>query len=242
MSPLTGYKLRIIIICLFLWFGVLLQVRAQDNADLELRGTYTLQHYITKYRFWFRNDIGIRRSFDHDPFAMFLLRPRAIIELGSIVDLHPGIDFRYSNYLNSVNTFEIRTWEGVSIHWPDVGRIMFEHFYRFEQRFHWTDGENEEETGLRSRYRLNMRIPLNNRSLIDKTWFLDLQGEIFIPHDEEIQEFYTSRMRFGTIVGYRRSLKWRFQLAGYFESGWNTVTDERTVNHYIIEARVRTSL
>jgi len=222
--------------------GFHVQARAQDNADLELRTNYTIQNYITRFRFWIRNDIGIRQSFDNDPFTMFLYRPRAIIELGNIVDIIPAVDFRYSYYSGLGNTFEIRTWEGISVHWPDVGRIMFVHLYRFEQRFHWTEGEREEETGFRSRYRLNMRIPLNNPTLADQTWFLDMRGEIFLPHDEGIQELYSSRMRFGTLIGYRHNIKWRFQLAGYFESGWNTYTDERTVNHYIIEARVRTSL
>ena len=68
-------------------------IRAQeDNGDLEMRGTYSLQKYIAKYRFWFRNDVGIRKTFDNDPFRMVLIRPRAIIELGNIVDFHPAID------------------------------------------------------------------------------------------------------------------------------------------------------
>lgn len=213
----------------------------EDNGDLELRGTYSLQKYITKFRFWFRNDVGIRRTFDNDPYRMFLIRPRAIIELGSIVDFHAAIDFRFKNYSFSANTFELRTWEGISLHWPDVGRVRFDHFYRFEQRFHRIDGVKEEELSLRSRYRLNMRIPINNRSLLDKTYYVDVRGEVFLPHDEGIEEYFASRMQFGTIIGYHLNIKWRFMLSGYFETGWNEVADERSVDHYIIAASIRTS-
>lgn len=108
---------------------------AQENAHFESWYTYSARHYVTKHRFWIRNDIGLKRSFDENRSTMFLIRPRMIINLGNIVEFHPAVDFRFSYYPNTINTIELRTWQGLRVHWPDIGRVMFDHFYRFEQRF-----------------------------------------------------------------------------------------------------------
>jgi len=213
---------------------------SQEEAQVELRSTYTHQHYISKYRFWIRNDIGLRHYFEENPYSMFLLRPRAIIELTGLVDFHPAVDFRYSVHPGLLNTFELRTWQGVSLHWPDVGRVMFDHFYRFEQRFYWTEGIRDEEIGLRSRYRLRMQVPFNNRIITDHTYFMALRGEVFIPHDKEIEELFASLLRIGMNIGYNQNSKWRYQLTGYFDAGRNTLEDERKVSKFIVELSIRT--
>ena len=218
------------------WF--FLHISAQDQSS-ELRTTYTHQHFISKYRFWIRNDIGFRQFFEEDPYTMMSLRPRVILELTGILDLHPGIDFRFSHYPSLPNTLEIRTWQGLSLHWPDVGRIYFTHFYRFEQRFYWTEGSKEEDLGLRSRYRLQMRVPLNNRILSDKTFYTDIRGEIFIPHDDEIQEIFASQLRVGLNLGYQQNRKWRYQITGYIDAGRNTLEENIRATNYIIELSVR---
>jgi len=177
--------------------------------------------------------------FQEDPYTMMLLRPRVILELTDIFDLHPGIDFRYSHYPGLPNTLEIRTWQGLSLDWPDVGRVHFTHFYRFEQRFYWTEGSKEEDLGLRSRYRLQMRIPLNNRTLSDKTFFTDIRGEIFIPHDDDIQEIFAPQLRVGLHLGYQQNRRWRYQIAGYFDAGRNTLEENIRTTNYILELSVR---
>lgn len=227
------------VIGLVLFTSLSVSVQGQDKADLELRTSFSHQHYLSRLRFWLRNDVNLRQSFGDEPQSMFFLRPRAIIELGSSVELLPGIDFRYTYNRDNASTLEIRTWQGINAHWPDIGRVMFDHLYRFEQRFHWIEGTKDEQTGLRSRYRLNMRIPLNNSTMLDKTCYMDVRCEIFLPHDDEIQELHTSRMQFGILLGYKQSSKWRYYLSGYFDTGWNTLDDSRTVNRYITEFTAR---
>ena len=170
---------------------------------------------------------------------MYLLRPRAIIELADIVDLHPGVDFRLATYAELPSTFEIRTWQGLVVSWPDVGRFMFDHFYRFEQRFYWTDGAKEEDIGFRSRYRLRMRVPFNKRTITNGAVFMDLRGELYLPHDEEIGELFATLIQVGAALGYQQNNRWRYQLIAYFDGGRNTLEDERTVTRSILEFRVR---
>ena len=220
--------------------GFIAPVIAQQGLQSELRTTYTHQHFISKYRFWIRNDVGLRHYFEENPYNMVLLRPRAIIELTNSIDFQPGVDLRMSFYPDLLNTLELRTWQGVSADWPDVGRVMFDHFYRFEQRFYWTEGDRDENIGLRSRYRLRMRIPLNNRTVTERTYFIDLRGEVFFPHDKEIEEPFASLLRVGMNWAYNQNSKWRYQLKSYFDAGRNTFEDERKVSRFIVELSVRT--
>ena len=225
---------------LFLSFFTL-NVFSQDNAHFESWNTYIGRKYVSKHRFWYRTDLGIRPSFDTDRSTMYLLRPRFIINLWSVAEFVPAVDFRFSHYYESENTFEIRTWQGLKLHWPDVGRVMFDHFYRFEQRFHWLEGMERDKISLRSRYRLNMRVPLNRRAITDNTFYSDLRAEAFLPHDDGVQETYASTIRVGLAIAYRQNSKWQYQLIGYFDGGKNSREDERSASRYMIEARVRTT-
>ena len=216
-------------------------VFSQDNAHFESWNTYIARKYITKNKFWYRTDLGIRPSFDQEPSTMFLLRPRFIMSIANLAEFIPAVDFRYSVYPQDVNTFEIRTWQGVRVHWPDVGRVMFDHFYRFEQRFHWLEGREREKISLRSRYRLNMRIPLNRRAITDNTFYSDVRGEVFLPHDDGITETFASTLRVGLALAYRQNDKWMYQLIGYFDGGKNAREENLSASRYMLEARVRTT-
>jgi len=214
---------------------------AQGNAHFEPWITFTTQQYLKKVRFWFRNDVSIRPAFDDDFNTTYLVRPRAIFDAGSLLDLHAAVDFRYTRYTELENTFEIRTWEGVALHWPDIGRVKFDHFYRFEQRFHMTKGFERDHRALRSRYRFNMRIPLNNTSTTDHTYFTNVRAEAFIPHGENIEESWASTFRLGLAFGYNKDNKWRYQLIGYVDRGRDAIEDSAQANRYILEAKVQLS-
>ena len=61
---------------------------------------------------------------------------------------------------------------------------------------------------------------------------MDLSGEVFLPHDKEIEELFASLMRIGLNIAYNQNSKWRYQLTGYFEAGRNTLEDERKVSMF----------
>ena len=241
LHSLSNHKVAFIIISLLIlaWFCV--PAEAQENAHYELWNTYSTRHFVSKYRFWLRNDFGINHSFDEESSTEYLIRPRLIINLGNIVEFHPGIDFRFSHFPKSDNTFELRTWQGLLVHWPDIGRVMFDHFYRFEQRFFWIEGIPQEDFSLRSRFRLNTRLPINNYAITDNTFFVDFRGEIFLAHDNGVKEKFASTVRLGINLGFRQNAKWRYQLTGYIDGGKNAQSDNRTATRYIMEASVRTT-
>ena len=66
---------------------------AQEDPHFELRTNFVHQHYLSKGGFWIRNDVGYRHYFEETPASMLLLRPRAVIELTGIVDVHLAGDW-----------------------------------------------------------------------------------------------------------------------------------------------------
>jgi len=85
-----------------------------------------------------------------------------------------------------------------------IGRVGVQHRYRFEQRF------VEEDFRLRFRYFLSLNLPLNNKQLIDKTFYLSAYNELFINTKDTI--FDRNRLYGG--VGYKLNKFIRFEL-GY---------------------------
>ncbi len=239
MRALFNRKSTILIVCFFSMGGFSNLLRAQDGAHFEPWATFTTQRFIKKAGFWYRNDFSIRPAFDDDFNVLFMVRPRAIVDIGNILDFHAAIDFRYTHYTELENRIEIRPWEGLQLHWPDFGRVRFDHFYRFEQRFHWKEGFERDKISLRSRYRLKMHIPLNNTRTTDHTYFTNVSAEAFIPHGETFEESYASTFRLGFVLGYNHDKKWRYQLDFYLDRGRNTEEDSAEASRFIVEVRTR---
>lgn len=84
------------------------------------------------------------------------------------------------------------------------GRFRLQHRYRFEQRF------IEDSFSMRLRYFLALNIPINNKELIDKTWYVSTYNEIFLNTENPI--FDRNRLYGGLGYGLNRNL--RFEI-GY---------------------------
>lgn len=234
----TKHTLKITLLLIALCIFSCINVHAQVGHS-ELWGTYSTRKYLSEKRFWIRNDYSIRTSFTTEPATALLLRPRAILNVGNYLELVPAVDFRYSIYPELPNIMEIRTWEGISLNWPQIKRIMFDHFYRFEQRFYITEGSANDDIGLRSRYRLRMRLPINKRAITEKTFYTDLQFEAFIPHDDNIDELFANTIRLGVVAGYNHNPSWRYILTFYVDRGRNNFNDDVTNDRAIISLLVR---
>ncbi|MCB2377221.1 DUF2490 domain-containing protein [Hymenobacter sp. BT635] len=77
-----------------------------------------------------------------------------------------------------VNT-EKRLWQQLVLN-QFLDRLKIEHRYRVEQR--WLTYRAEDSTAFRQRlrYRLNAFLPLNNKTVTDRTVFLSVYDEIFL--------------------------------------------------------------
>lgn len=74
-------------------------------------------------------------------------------------------------------SIENRIWQQFILK-NKIKRFNFEHRYRLEQR--WVSRNNFTDYLNRVRYRLLLTIPINNKVLKDKTFFLSFYDEIFL--------------------------------------------------------------
>ncbi len=113
---------------------------------------------------------------------------------------------------------EKRLWEQLVIN-QYLARLKFEHRYRVEQRwFSFRDGA--ESFRNRIRYRLNMFVPINNRTVTDKTVFISVYDEIFLNPIGPVFE----RNRFYAGVGYQFDSHWVLQAGVVNQTNYNSAT------------------
>lgn len=126
-----------------------------------------------------------------------------------------GYGFIHSqNYVegleDKVSTDEHRVFQQF-ITRQNAGRVSFQHRYRFEQR--WVENQ---DFRLRFRYFLSVNVPINNKTMVDNTWYASAYNEIFINNNGIL--FDRNRLYGG--MGYRLNSKFRFEL-GYMNQFLN---------------------
>ncbi|MVM32121.1 DUF2490 domain-containing protein [Spirosoma sp. HMF4905] len=173
-------------------------------AELQARSNGTFSQY-------FYNELKAGVSYDLDKnFSLMVAGGRYATY--DYQDLSTG----------PLNT-EKRLWEQLIIN-QYLSRLKFEHRYRIEQRwFTYRDGTTPYRN--RIRYRMNMFVPLNNRTITDKTAFLSLYDEIFV--NPLGPTFERNRLYAG--VGYQFDQHWIIQLGLINQTNYNPATFESGV-------------
>ncbi|WP_394759134.1 DUF2490 domain-containing protein [Flavobacterium sp.] len=95
------------------------------------------------------------------------------------------------NFENPIQNKEIRTWIQINMKNP-LEFLTFEHRYRAEQRYTNNGYRN------RFRYRLGVQIPINNKTIEAKTFYVSLWNELFFTNKEP----YFERTRLFIGCGY----------------------------------------
>lgn len=86
-----------------------------------------------------------------------------------------------------------------------IGRVNVQHRYRFEQR--WIENQ---DFRMRFRYFLALNVPINNKEMIEKTFYISSYNEIFLNHKYNV--FDRNRLYGG--VGFKLNKLARFEI-GY---------------------------
>lgn len=155
----------------------------------------------------------------YDQFHYYEYKAGGTYKVSSNFSLTSGIG-SYNTYSEGGNfelpsqNKEIRTWLQVNMKNP-LKFMTFEHRYRTEQRFTTNGYKN------RFRYRLGATIPLNNKEVVPKTFYLSAWNEIFFTNNEPFFE----RNRFYLGCGYELSEKIAIQ-TGYIHQFDYKINDE----------------
>jgi len=82
-----------------------------------------------------------------------------------------------------------------------INRFYFKHRYKVEQQY--TDLGNKYKLSHRFRYRLAVNIPLNNKTITDKTFFLSFFDELFLNFGKNANGYYFNQNWAYLGVGYK---------------------------------------
>lgn len=168
-----------------------------QNKDIETDEQLWLG-YFGNYRFgnkigiWFDAHYRTRNSFVKDN-RMFILRPGFTYFIKEKIRLTLG--YSYNHYFPGENHQHIyrpehRPWQQLQIIMP-YENVRLMQWLRLEQRFRrkikdadeWAAGYN---FNYRIRHNVMLSIPLNHKTMQDKTWFALLNNEVFINLGKEI--------------------------------------------------------
>ncbi|WP_297792028.1 DUF2490 domain-containing protein [uncultured Eudoraea sp.] len=207
-------KLAVILILLTVYNGA-----AQETGEDKL-GAWYMYFGINKIsdRFSIHSEAQFRYYETTSNFNQMLLRvglnyhisPEAIATIGyGYIDT----DNSFEDIPNQNNLFENRLFEQFILK-NKVWELLFEHRFRFEQRF--LHSGSTTDTQHRARYRLQITLPLTN------TFFLNFYDEIFL----NLQDDIFNQNRLYAALGINVLENFSVQL-GYLKNHFNTTNFDR---------------
>ena len=175
----------------------------QENAWYMYFGTFKVNPKLSVH-----GEIQLRRSgLIKDPQQLLLrtglnyhLNKNVIATVGyGFIDTHP-----YGKQPVAKRFIEHRLWQQLILNHSE-SRFLFNHRYRQEQR--WLETplavDNDFNYVNRSRYRLMVNIPLNNRTLEKGTLFLSIYDEIFLNFGKNVNRNIFDQNRIYAAIGFQ---------------------------------------
>jgi len=143
-----------------------------------------------------------------------LLRIGVNYKINDVLSITPGYDwaltYPYGEQAVAAPFNEHRIFEQFNLK-TNFGRFYVDHRYRYEQRFLENssyDNDHEIVHGgyrfrQRLRYQLSVTIPINHKTLEDKTFFFKVSDEAFMNFGKGTGANYLDQNWFFALVGYR---------------------------------------
>ena len=204
----------------------------EKTEEFQISSNYGINHFHENKYLISNVDINYIRVFSEINGSQFSISPSFTFKLFQYVELKQTFDFWYNKLDGKYDYFELRPFQTLSFSTLDIWRVSFEPIYKLEERFFFKDGENNFE--FRSRFKMNMLIPINNKAIHDKTFFVNFSGEIYLPH-KKTPDFNTNRYRLGASIGYKFNFKWKIKFDYYIDNGWEVNTASYTLDDHVFQ-------
>jgi hypothetical protein len=195
-----------------LWGNVVLDFPAGDGLLFELDIEPKVQYSGSET--W--------RAFDLTPAAEF--------PLNRWIELVGEAGIGKTRQSNAVTSKELTPRAGIRFHFLNnlrtmlpgrhrLGRVGIANLSRVEWRNLWYSDGTPSSHESRFRNRIELTTGINHRDLsIDKTLYLVVDYEIFVPLSDDVPERFATKRRTRAGLGYRRDRKYRFE-ALYIRDG-----------------------
>jgi hypothetical protein len=157
------------------------------------------------------------------------------------VDAIGGFLLNYTNQTDTTDLFdsyEVRPWVGARIHFNPNSKLMVSLLTRFEQRFLYYNNTSTVEKSGRIRNRLEFTYSINKPNFYqNKLWYVTLDGEWYIPVNEEFSERFANAARIRAGLGYRHNYSWRYVIMFMEQLSRNTIDEGFKSSNFIIDLR-----
>ena len=222
----------VILICL------LLSVAAHSQNSFQNWITHSAHYRLTSQTEIY-SDHGVRYIFPSFSWKRLHVRPSTSYRLNQLIGIHAGIGFFQTFNTGGPNETELRPWQGLRVHGPRAGKVLFIHFFRTEQRMKWIQGEGRGATAFKIRYQLSARIPLQGNSVQVGTFYIPTFIEIFGNLGKDLEERFADRSRVEVGIGRRVTKDFNLELAYVFQISENTLENSNANVDHIITLRFR---
>ena len=189
-------------------------IRAQVDKNVENQAWgMVFLHWKMNEKWSYNQDIALMHSFATPTFNRLFFRSQFNRKLSGAISAHGGLIYIYTFHEKLNDAIELRPWVGVQLHWPKLGRFNFLHYLRFEERFRHIMGVEEWDNDVRIRYRLMTNVPLNHKSMTDKTIYAQLAYEFYSnTFDVDIRFAFADIHRIDGGFGYWQNFSNRYEL------------------------------
>ncbi len=175
----------------------------QSSNTFQIWTDYT--HFNKLNGNWqFFNDAGyrIQPSEEYNSFSRFHIRPSIEFKKQVLYSYRGGLGLFYTINSEINSTFELRPWQGFRLNWPNFNRVRLVHYTRLEQRLATYLNSDESSFTLKFRYKLQTKIPINNTSMTEGTYYIKISAEFFADLALIDQATNSDRNRFELGAGY----------------------------------------
>jgi hypothetical protein len=211
---------------LFLFICLAYNSLSQSSNTFQVWTDYNDFHKLNG-NWQFFNDGGYRihPSKEYNSFSRFHIRPSFEYKKQVLYSFRAGLGLFYTINSEINNTFEIRPWQGFRLNWPNINRVRLVHYTRLEQRFFDFLNSNENAFTFKFRYKLQTKIPINNVSLAEGTYYVKLSAELFADLAIVDKATNSDRNRFELGVGYLLKRNQEIQVIYLLQRNKNSIED-----------------
>jgi len=182
----------------------------EDDVDFQTWMDLTTVHNFSS-KWAYTGDYGLRGIVSGHDWNTFVIRPTFRYRITPILDVRGGVALFYTLDKVIENNLELRFHQEVGIKWPEAVGMVFKHRARFEERFFFYKGLDN-EFSARARYRLYFETPDLRIFKRCGPFFGMASIEFFLPLGESATERFINRNRVEIGIGHRANQKFRWEL------------------------------
>jgi hypothetical protein len=195
--------------------------------------------YDFNEEFTYDGNYGIRGLISDEEWRRYYIHPSLIYYYKINLRLRGGIRFIFTEEYTTVNTFEIRPWQGISLNWPQTSYFTINNYIRMEQRFTTYSNDTKSDFVLRFRYRIQAKTPTITITAINQSIYFLANYEIFLNIGEAVAEKYVTRRRISLAMGFYFSNSWWLEFVYALQGSRRDSEDGFNSREHVLRFRLR---